>query len=84
MFLGVIGGILSAIFAFGISNLINYFNIMLPPPPGLTEAYPLMLRNVPGFYIQIFTVTIIVAMISSILPAFRATRMKIVDALGHI
>ena len=84
LFLGVMGGILSAIFAFGISNLINYFHIMLPPPPGLTEAYPLMLRNAQGFYIQIFIVTILVAMISSILPAFRATRMKIVDALGHI
>lgn len=82
--IGIFGGLLSAVFAFGISLLINRFDILLPPPPGMTDGYPLMIRNVVDFYFKIFLVTVIVAAFSSLLPAFRVTRMKIVDALGHI
>lgn len=81
--IGIFGGLLSAVFAFGISLLINRFDILLPPP-GMTDGYPLMIRNVVDFYFKIFLVTVIVAAFSSLLPAFRVTRMKIVDALGHI
>ena len=84
MLIGVFGGLFSAVFAFGISLLINHFNILLPPPPGFTDGYPLAIRNGFNFYIQIFMITVIVATFSSIMPAFRVTRMKIVDALGHI
>jgi len=82
--IGLIGGILSMLFAFGLSLLINHFNILLPPPPGFTEGYPLAIRNGLNFYMMIFFMTILVATFSSIVPAFRVTRMKIVDALGHI
>jgi len=82
--IGFIGGILSMLFAFGLSLLINHFNILLPPPPGFTEGYPLAIRNGLIFYMMIFFMTILVATFSSIVPAFRVTRMKIVDALGHI
>lgn len=82
--IGLIGGILSVIFSYGLSELINSFNITLPPPPGLTEGYPLMIRSEWKFYTQIFGVTILITSISSLFPALRATRMKIIDALGHI
>lgn len=84
LFIGITGGILSMLFAFGLSALINSLDIMLPPPPGLMEGYPLMIRNEWGFYIQIFLATIFVTTLSSILPAFRATRMNIVEAIRHI
>ena len=82
--IGLIGGILSISFAYGLSELINSFNITLPPPPGLTDGYPLMIRNEWNFYAQIFGVTVLITSFSSLLPALRATHMKIVDALGHI
>jgi len=83
-FIGIIGGILSIIFAYLLSLLINYFDIRLPSAPGLTGGYPLQIRNEFGFYITIITATVVVAVFSSILPAFKVTKMKIVDALGHI
>ncbi|MBN2244627.1 MAG: ABC transporter permease [Candidatus Aminicenantes bacterium] len=82
--IGMIGGVLSIVFAYGLSELINFLNITLPPPPGLTEGYPLMIRNEWAVYAQIFGVTILITSISSLFPALRATQMKIVDALGHI
>jgi len=84
LFIGVIGGILAAIFAFIVSGIINYFDILLAPAPGMTEGYPLSIRNDVHLYSQIFISTIVVAIISTILPALKVTRMKIVDALGHI
>ena len=83
-FIGIIGGILSIIFAYSVSGLINYFDIRLSPPPGMTDGYPLQIRNVITIYIKIFLGTVLVASISSLVPAFKVTRMKIVDALGHI
>lgn len=82
--IGMIGGILSIIFAYGLSVLINSFNITLPPPPGLTDGYPLMIRSEWTFYAQIIGATVLITSISSLFPALRATRMKIIDALGHI
>jgi putative ABC transport system permease protein len=84
LFIGMLGGVLSIIFAYGLSELINSFNITLPPPPGLTDGYPLMIRSEWTFYAQIVCVTILITSISSLIPALRATRMKIIDALGHI
>jgi putative ABC transport system permease protein len=84
IFLGLIGGVFSMLFAYALSLLINRFNIVLPPPPGLSDGYPLMVRNDWNFYGEVFLSTVAVAALSALIPALRATRMKIVDALGHI
>lgn len=84
LFIGLIGGAFSLLFAFALSLLINHFNIVLPPPPGLSEGYPLMIRNEWRFYGEVFLATVAVAALSALAPALKATRMKIVDALGHI
>lgn len=83
-FIGALGGIFSSIFALVISVAINHFNIILSPPPGLTDGYPLSIRNEIVVYIEIFVTTVCLATSSSILTALKVTRMKIVDALGHI
>jgi len=84
LFLGLIGGMMSMLFGYVLSHGINALNITLPPPPGLNHAYELSMRTEAGFYLPVFAVTAAVTMISSIIPAVRVTRMKIVDALGHI
>ncbi len=84
LFVGIFGGFLSALFAICASAIINRAGIMLPAPPGLTMGYPLSVRNEPDLYLQIFAWTVAVVTVSSIVSALRVTRMKIVDALGHI
>ncbi|MDI6808048.1 MAG: FtsX-like permease family protein [Candidatus Eisenbacteria bacterium] len=84
LFIGIIGGALSAVFALALSRIINDAGIMLSPPPGLTFGYPLSIRNAIGFHIQTFIATVVVVTVASILPALKVTTMKIVDALGHI
>lgn len=84
LFIGILGGVFAAIFALIGSSIINYFDIQLAPAPGMTDGYPLSIRNDVPLYTQIFVSTVFVAIISTILPALKVTRMKIVDALGHI
>lgn len=84
LFIGILGALFAAIFAWIVSLIINHFHIQLAPAPGMTDGYPLSIRNDIQLYAQIFISTVFVAIISTILPALKVTRMKIVDALGHI
>lgn len=81
---GLVGGVFSMLFSYTFSSLVNSFNIVLPPPPGLTSGYPLLIRNEWDFYIQVLLAVVLVTGASSFFSALRATRMKIVDALGHV
>ena len=84
LFLGIAGAVLSAVFALGLAQFINAFDILLPPPPGFTDGYPLGIRSQAGDVVQIGLFTVLIAVLSSLGATFRVTRMKIVDALGHI
>jgi len=84
LWIGLIGGLLSAAFAFLATSGLNALSITLPPPPGLADGYPLAFRMSWERTGIIVLGTIAAAGLASILPTLRATRMKIVDALGHI
>jgi putative ABC transport system permease protein len=84
LFIGIIGGILGLLAGTGASGIINRVHLMLPPPPGYTQGYPLRVLMQPGILLTAFLIAVITATLSSILPALKASRLKIVDALGHI
>jgi len=82
--IGTIGGALGSAFAYGASRLINGLAVTLPPAPGMTDGYPLMIRSESPTYLAVFLAFLVIAALSAFLPAWRATQLKIVDALGHI
>ena len=82
--IGVIGGLLGILAGVVLAQLINNGNVMLPPPPGYTRGYPLHILLQPSVLVTSFVISVITATLSAILPAWKASRMKIVDALGHI
>jgi putative ABC transport system permease protein len=84
MVTGVVGGILGVAAGAVIAVLINNGNIMLPPPPGYTVGFKLSILLEQQVLITAFLISVVTATLSSIIPAFRASRLKIVDALGHI
>src|SRR4051812_25617383 len=84
LFIGLLGGIAGLLAGAGASSVINHVHLMLPPPPGYTQGYPLRVLLQPGILITAFLIAVITATLSSILPALKASRLKIVDALGHI
>ena len=81
---GLLGGVLGVIAGLALAWLINRAGIMLPPPPGYTVGYPLNVRVETPILMTAFLISVVTATLSSILPALKASRLKIVDALGHI
>src|SRR4051794_3064502 len=82
--IGVLGAIAGVVGGALLASLINRGHIMLPPPPGYPVGYPLGMLMSPSFLITTAVISIVTATISSIVPALKASRMKVVDALGHI
>ncbi|RPJ56070.1 MAG: ABC transporter permease [Acidobacteria bacterium] len=82
--IGLIGGVLGLVFGAVLGQVINYAQIQLPPPPGYTAGYQLRILMRPSILVSSFALSIVTATLSSIYPAFKASRLNIVDALGHI
>jgi len=84
MFIGVIGGAIGLAVGALAAFAINHMNLMLPPPPGYTVGYALRVMLQPPILVTSFLISFITATLSSIVPALKASRLAIVDALGHI
>jgi putative ABC transport system permease protein len=82
--IGILGGVSGIAAGFLVAQLVNRARILLPPPPGYTHGYPLEVLLQPRVLVIAFLVSLLTATISSILPAIKASRLAIVDALGHI
>jgi len=83
LFIGLLGGILGVILSIIISLIINFSGIQMPPPPGRTTPYPLIIfmNN-----LAIFSVIFLMALcgwLAAIFASWKAVNMKIIDALGH-
>lgn len=82
--LGGLGAVLGLLAAFGLGWWINHAGITMPPPPGWDTGYQLNIRIEAWLVVAVFGLMIVTAVISTLVPAMRAARMKIVDALGHV
>jgi putative ABC transport system permease protein len=85
LLLGVIGTVFGIILALGLAWLVNRSHLTWTPP-GKIDPVPLTIRvldDVP-MIVATFLVLVAVAVISAWLPAARAARMNIVDALRHV
>ena len=56
--------------------------VAIAPDGDFVQGRRVMLQ--PGILITAFLIAVVTATLSSILPALKASRLKIVDALGHI
>jgi len=79
-FLGSTGGSLFGILA---ALLISIVGIPMPPMPNANIGYVAAVRVVPTEVIQAFTVGLIATVGAVYLPAHRASRLRIVEALRH-
>ena len=82
--IGIIGAACGIAAGSCLAWVINHGHVMLPPPPGYTVGYRLQIILQPSVLLTAALISIVTATLSSMLPALRASRLKIVDALGHI
>jgi putative ABC transport system permease protein len=79
LFGGVIGILLGALLALTISAI----GIPMPPPPGMARGYIGQIMVSPGLIFEALGLALFTTLLASILPAWKASRMIIVDALRH-
>jgi putative ABC transport system permease protein len=82
--LGVIGGGLGLALGWASAVGLSRAGIIMPPPPTFTTGFPLQIDVVPALYLMVLALMVVTLGIAAVLPAARAARLRITDALGHI
>ncbi len=81
--LGVIGGVLGVILGSLIASVVSYVGIPMPPPPGMAHGFTGHINVTPLISTEAFALAVVTTLLASILPAWKASKMVIVDALRH-
>jgi len=79
--LGVIGGILGALVGWGLSLVISAIGIPMPPPPGMDVAFDAEILVTGVLAANGILLAVVAATLATLYPAWKASRLQIVDAL---
>lgn len=81
--LGFVGGSLGLAIGFLLAQIISAVGIPMPPPPGMAHGYTAEIRVDVALAIDAFVLALGSTLVASLYPAWKASRMTIVDALRH-
>jgi putative ABC transport system permease protein len=81
--LGGVGAALGALVAFAISLLLYVFPVQMPPPPGSSRGYPLVVTSDPALYVLTVLAMVVLSILASAWIARKTVHMPIVEALAH-
>ena len=81
MILGFIGSVLGVVIGVILANGITASELMMPTPPGSSETYPIRIFIESDVLIRNALLGLSIAIISSVYPAIKASRMVIINAL---
>ena len=82
--LGVMGAVVGVVGGYLLGIFLNHSGIHLPPPPGTTVPMTFRVLIGPSLMIGSSVLVIISLALASVLPAFRAARLQIAEALSHV
>lgn len=81
--LGAIGGIGGIMFGYLSANVISWIGIPMPPSPGMSRGFTAAIIITPRIVWEALLLAVTTTLIASIYPAWRASRLVIVNALRH-
>lgn len=83
LLIGVLGGALGLAIGYGSAKVISMIGIPMPVPPGMAFGFRAGIMTSWTLGWQAFVLAVITTLIASVYPAWKASRMNIVDALRH-
>jgi len=81
--IGFAGGIVGLAVGYLLATLISVVGIPMPPPPGMARGYIGQILINASLAGEAMMLALVTTLLASILPAWKASRMSIVDALRH-
>lgn len=81
--LGILGGIAGILIGIVLAQIISFFGIPMPSPPGTTIGWTAFIKVVPELLVSSMIISISASLLSSLYPAFKASNLMITDALRH-
>ncbi len=82
--IGVLSAVVGLIISASVTLLLYVFPVMMSPPPGRTEGYPLYLYFDPAVYVEVALLIVVVSVLAALLAARRGANKPIVEALQHV
>jgi putative ABC transport system permease protein len=81
--LGAIGGMCGVVLGYLSAQAISAIGIPMPPAPGMSRGFIAGIIVTPAIVVEALLLAVSTTLIASIYPAWRASRLVIVDALRH-
>lgn len=82
--LGVLGAAVGVIGGNLLGLALNASGLHLPPPPGTNVPMPFRVTILPALGTAVSVMVMTTLTVASIVPAIRASRLRIVEALAHV
>lgn len=83
LLLGCLGSLLGLILGLSLAKMISVIGIPMPPPPGMARGYTAQILVTWDIAWKSLALAVGATLAASIYPAWRASRMQIVNALRH-
>ncbi len=81
--IGALGGVAGIVLGYLLAALISFVGIPMPPPPGMAHGYIGQILISPALAGEALVLALLTTLLASLMPAWRASRMNIVDALRY-
>lgn len=79
--IGVLGGIIGVVLGYLLAAAISAVGIPMPPPPGMARGYIGAILISRTLAADALVLALVTTLLASLMPAWKASRMNIVDAL---
>lgn len=81
--IGMIGGTIGLLVGWLLALVISKIGIPMPPPPGMSQGYTGEILITGGLALRAGLLALITSLLASLYPAWKASRLEIVNALRH-
>lgn len=83
LLIGAIGGLIGLALGYGLARAISSTGIPMPPPPGMARGYVGQILVTGGLVADALIIAMVTALVASVYPSWKASRMVIAEALRH-